>query len=183
MGSLFQMDFCDMHVSQQSVWYLGPKHIRWFLPSAYQWLVKSTQLWCDILCWMNYHIYHNWMREHNTLQWRHNGRDGVSDHQPHECHTQPFIQVQIKENIKAQRLWPSCREFPGDRWIEFPTQRASNADNVSIWWRHHEMAMKGSNSRTITNTNVKKWSLRLRHHDYNISQKIHFYDSCVKICN
>ena len=21
---------------------------------------------------------------------------------------------------------------------EFPAQRASNADNVSIWWRHHE---------------------------------------------
>ena len=21
---------------------------------------------------------------------------------------------------------------------DFPTQRASNAENVSIWWRHHE---------------------------------------------
>ena len=24
---------------------------------------------------------------------------------------------------------------------EFPTQRASNAENVSIWWRHHDMSM------------------------------------------
>ena len=24
---------------------------------------------------------------------------------------------------------------------EFPTQRASNAENISIWWRHHEMPM------------------------------------------
>ena len=24
-------------------------------------------------------------------------------------------------------------------WGEFPSQRASNAENVSIWWRHHEI--------------------------------------------
>ena len=35
-----------------------------------------------------------------SLQWRHNGRDSVLSHQPHEF-TQPFIQTQIKENIKA----------------------------------------------------------------------------------
>ena len=31
--------------------------------------------------------------------------------------TQSFIQVQIKENIKAPRHWPLCGEFNGDRWI------------------------------------------------------------------
>ena len=46
-----------------------------------------------------------------------------------------FIQRQIKENIKAPRHWPLCGEFTGDRWI--PAQMASNAENVSIWWRHH----------------------------------------------
>ena len=25
---------------------------------------------------------------------------------------------------------------------EFPTQMASNAENVSIWWRHHVMVRK-----------------------------------------
>ena len=30
---------------------------------------------------------------------------------------QPFIQAQIKENIKAPRHWPLCAEFTGDRWI------------------------------------------------------------------
>ena len=30
---------------------------------------------------------------------------------------QPFIQVQIKENIKAPRQWSLCGEFTGDRWI------------------------------------------------------------------
>ena len=43
--------------------------------------------------------------------------------------------MQIKENIKAPRHWPLCREFTGDRWI--PRTRASNAGSVSIWWRHH----------------------------------------------
>ena len=31
--------------------------------------------------------------------------------------TQPVIQTQIKENIKAPRHWPLCGEFTGDRWI------------------------------------------------------------------
>ena len=31
--------------------------------------------------------------------------------------TQPFIQTQIKENIKALLHWPLCGDFTGDRWI------------------------------------------------------------------
>ena len=49
--------------------------------------------------------------------------------------TQSFIRAQIKGNIKAPRHWPLCWEFTGTG--EFPAQRASNAENVSIWWRHH----------------------------------------------
>ena len=49
--------------------------------------------------------------------------------------TQSFIRAQIKENIKAPHHWPLCGEFT--RTGEFPAQRASNAENVSIWWRHH----------------------------------------------
>ena len=49
--------------------------------------------------------------------------------------TQPLILSQITENIKALRHWPLCWEFFGDRGL--PAQRASNAENVSIWWRHH----------------------------------------------
>ena len=50
-----------------------------------------------------------------TLQPRHNGRDGVWNHQPHDSLL--FIEAQIKENIKAPRHWPSCGEFIGDRLI------------------------------------------------------------------
>ena len=63
-----------------------------------------------------------------SLHWRHNDRDGVSNHQPRDC---LLIRAQIKENIKAPRHWPVTGEFP--------TQRESNAENVSIWWRHHDI--------------------------------------------
>ena len=54
--------------------------------------------------------------------------------------TQSFIQAQIKENIKAPRHWPLCGEFTGTG--EFPARRASNAENVSIWWRHHVLVVQ-----------------------------------------
>ena len=50
--------------------------------------------------------------------------------------TQSFIQAQIKKTIKAPRHWPLCGEFTGTG--EFPAQKASNAENGSIWWRHHD---------------------------------------------
>ena len=49
-----------------------------------------------------------------SLQWRQNGHDVVSNHQPHNLFTQP---LQIKENIKALHHWPLCGEFTGDWWI------------------------------------------------------------------
>ena len=53
-----------------------------------------------------------------TLQWRHNERDGVSNHQPHHCLLNRLFKAQIKENVKAPpRHWPLCWKFTGDRWI------------------------------------------------------------------
>ena len=48
-----------------------------------------------------------------------------------------------QRNIKAPRHWPLCGEFTGDRWI--PRTRASNAENVSIWWRHHDWRLIKTN--------------------------------------
>ena len=50
-----------------------------------------------------------------SLQWSHNGRDSVSNHQPHECLLNRLFRR--KENIKAPRHWPLCGEFTGDWWI------------------------------------------------------------------
>ena len=41
-----------------------------------------------------------------------------------------------KKNIKAPRHWPLCGEFTGTG--EFPAHRASDAENASIWLRHHD---------------------------------------------
>ena len=48
--------------------------------------------------------------------------------------TQPFIQAQIKEKLRVTGL--CAGNSPGTG--EFPAHMASNAENVSIWWRHHE---------------------------------------------
>ena len=69
-----------------------------------------------------------WSR-HVPLQRRHNGHHSVSSHQPHDCCLHNRLYRQIKENIKARCHWPVIGEFP--------SQIASNAENVSTWWRHH----------------------------------------------
>ena len=52
-----------------------------------------------------------------SLQWHHNGRDGVSNHLPRDCLLNRVFKAQIKENIKAPRHWPLWGEFTGYRWI------------------------------------------------------------------
>ena len=69
-----------------------------------------------------------------ALHWRHNDHDGVSNHQPHGFLLNRLFRRRSK-NTQALRHWPLCGEFTGSG--EFPTQRASYAENVSIWWRHH----------------------------------------------
>ena len=67
---------CETHsVKSQRCWILYISHIPWERTSFFL-----------VLWWF-------------SLQWRHNERDGVSNHQPHDC----------------------------------------NAENVSIWWRHHDV--------------------------------------------
>ena len=95
---------------------------------VWSWNCHSKNWWQTPMLW----------NIHSALQWRHNDHDRVSIHQPHGC-LQPFIQTQIKENIKAPRHWPLCGEFTGVG--EFPAQWAIYAENVSIWWRHHGTGM------------------------------------------
>ena len=53
---------------------------------------------------------------------------------------QQFVQAQVKETPKL-RVTGLCE---GNSLVtgEFPAQRASNAENVSIWWRHHDTTQK-----------------------------------------
>ena len=72
----------------------------------------------------------------NSLRWRHNGRDSVSNHQPHHCLLNRLFRRRSKKTSKL-RVTDLCMGNSPETG-EFPAQRASNAENVSIWWRHHE---------------------------------------------
>ena len=72
----------------------------------------------------------------STLHWRHNERAGVSNHQPHDCLLNRLFRRRSKKSSKLRVTDPLCGEFTGSRWI--PRTKASDEENVSIWWRHHE---------------------------------------------
>ena len=70
-----------------------------------------------------------------SLQWRHNGCDGVSNHQPHGCLLNRLFRRRSQKTSKL-RVTGLCE---GNSLVidELPAQRARNAENISIWWRHH----------------------------------------------
>ena len=74
-------------------------------------------------------------RRFKTLQWRHNGRDGVSNHQPLHCLLNPLFRLRSKK-ISKLRVTGFCA---GNSPVtgEFPARKSSYAENVSIWWRHY----------------------------------------------
>ena len=59
-----------------------------------------------------------------SLQWRHNGRDGVSNHQPHDC----LLNRSDQRRHQAPRHWPLCGNSP--MTDEFPAQMASNTEKM-----------------------------------------------------
>ena len=70
-----------------------------------------------------------------SLQWRHNGRDCVSNHQPHHYLLNRLFRRRSKKTSKLRVTGLCACNSPVTG--ELHTQRASNVENVSIWWRHH----------------------------------------------
>ena len=71
--------------------------------------------------------------ESPILQWRHNERDGVSNL---DRLLKNLFGRRSKKTSKL-RVTGLC-EGNSPVTVEFPAQRASNSENVSIWWRHYE---------------------------------------------
>ena len=67
----------------------------------------------------------------HTLQWRHNGHDGVSNHQPYDCLLICLFRRRSKKTsrLRVTSLCVGNSPVTG----EFSEQRASSAENVSIW--------------------------------------------------
>ena len=74
-----------------------------------------------------------------ALHWLHNERDGVSDHQPHDCLLNRLFRHRSKKTSKLHETGLCEGNSPVTG--EFPAQRASNAENVAIWWRHHGLCI------------------------------------------
>ena len=70
------------------------------------------------------------------LQWRHNDHDGVSNHQHHDCLLKRLFGRRSKKTpkLRVTGLCVGISSVTG----EFSAQMASNAENVSIWWRLHD---------------------------------------------
>ena len=69
------------------------------------------------------------------LHWRHNGCDGVSNRQPHEYLLKRLFSRRSKKTSKLRVTSLCAGNSP--LTCELSAQKASNAENASIWWRHH----------------------------------------------
>ena len=74
-----------------------------------------------------------------TVQWRHNERDCVSSNRGFGCSLNRLSRRRSKKTSKL-RVTSLCEGNPSVTG-GFPTQKARNAEIVSIWWRHHEFRM------------------------------------------
>ena len=90
-------------------------------------VVSSAHLWGPIITHSGFP---------KSLQWRHNERDGGSNHRLLDCLINRLISRRSKKASKL-RVGGLCEGIPPVT-SRFPSQRASNAENVSIWWRHHD---------------------------------------------
>ena len=70
-----------------------------------------------------------------SLQWRHNEHDGVSFYRRPHCLLNRLSRCRSKKTSKLRVTGLCAGNSPvtGD----FSAQKASTAENVSIWWRHH----------------------------------------------
>ena len=99
----------------------------------------SSHLWSQIFSaytiWLPIRAINLYTVLRLTLQWRLNERDGVSNYQPHDCLLNRLFRHRPKKTSKLR----VTGLFAGNSPVTgvFPAQKASNAENNSIWWRHH----------------------------------------------
>ena len=105
----------------------------YLLTKAFIWHISA------MLCLSNLHFnVWYWPLFSTTLRWRHNERDGVSNHRRFDCLLNRLFRRRSKKTSKL-RVTGLC-EGNSPMTGEFPVLWASNAKNVSIWWHHHEQS-------------------------------------------
>ena len=89
-----------------------------------------------------------------SLRWRHNGCYRVSIHQPHHCLLNRLFGRKSRKTSKLRVTGLCAENSPGTG--EFPAQMASYAEDVSIWWRHHDQHQTTTIIR-ITDNGRRLW--------------------------
>ena len=77
----------------------------------------------------------NCLHRFDSLQWSHNGCDGVSNHQPHDCLFNRIFRCWSKKTSNLLVTGLCAGNSPVTR--EFPHKGAVTRKMFSIWWRHH----------------------------------------------
>ena len=113
------------------------------------WLTRSTQSRAS-----RFHQQGSSLINSRALQWRHNGHDGISNHQPHHCLLNRLFGRRSKKSSKLRVSGLCVGNSPGTG--EFPAQMASKTENVSIWWRHHAKTTHDKWNLNH-NTTTSKW--------------------------
>ena len=136
--------------------------------------VEGLYVWPVYRMWRTINYSSRWY----SLLWRHNGRDSVSNHQPHDCLFNPLIRRRSKKTSKLRGTVLCVGNSPGTG--AFPAQMASNAENVSIWWRHHmkcvyEQIVWGANLLVVV-MNLNSWILAPLTNCHTLSSKQQIID-------
>ena len=88
-----------------------------------------------------------------TLQWRHNKRDGVSNHRGLDCLLNRLFRLRWKKTSKPRVTCLCDGNSLGAGG--FPSQRTSNTENVSIWWRHREVSHSSPVTKFVLYNHMK----------------------------
>ena len=99
-------------------------------------IVKTSSLPICVTRWFFFHQETPTMFKSESLHWHHNEHNGVSNHQPHDCLLKRLFRRRSKKTSKLRVTVLCAGNSPGTG--EFPAQRDSYVENVSIWWRHHD---------------------------------------------
>ena len=92
-----------------------------------------------------------------SLQWRHNGRDGASNHQPHDYLLNCLFRRRSTKISKLRVIGLCVGNSPLTG--ESPAQRATNAETVSIRWSLHVNPNRKPNVYTTAQPGDISWGI------------------------
>ena len=138
--SLKQLNMPRATVTKTSIhlWYIHIYHAMYpsldLLDTGNDLMGLDTMVYLGLITktkhWLNFEL----SKDIPSLHWCHNEHDGVSNHQSHNCLFNCSLRGSLKKTSKFLVTGLCVGNSPVTG--EFFAQKASNAENVSISWRH-----------------------------------------------